>query len=91
METIAPEAISQEVFEKPETITEDQLMVADTLQDNESIGATEPEDDQDYHEKFMKQFREQSRQELLQESKGINFEEDDDRFLMSLNKDPEKP
>lgn len=62
-------------------------MVADALQDNESIGATEPEEEEDYHEEFMKQFREKTRQDQLNASKGVNFEEDDDRFLIALNKD----
>ena len=62
-------------------------MVTDGLQDNESIGATEPEEEEEYHVEFMKQFREKTRQEQLNASKGVNFEEDDDRFLIALNKD----
>lgn len=47
----------------------------------------EPEEleDEDFHQKFMTEIRLKEQLEKIKESRGVNFEEDDDTFIMDFN------
>lgn len=47
----------------------------------------EPElpEDEEFHQKFMAEIRQKEQLDKIKESRGVNFEEDDDDFIIDLN------
>jgi len=44
----------------------------------------EPEDEH-FHQRFITEMRQKEQLEKIKEARGVNFEEDDDEFIIDLN------
>ena len=66
------------------------MQAADGLQDAENDSDSYEEvasDDEAFHQQFIRELRQKDQLEVIKSSRGVNFEEDDDKFIIDLNKD----